>query len=775
MTDVKRKPTYRIVNLQAENVKRLKAVSISPDGNIVEITGRNKQGKQQPVSEPVLTPLGWVPIGTVVPGDLVIGASGKPTKVAGVFPQTDWRTFDVVMKDGGRTRCGPDHLWTVYSWSEGKSRRKHTLSTLQMIERGVRSNKGTSRRWSVQTAGPVEFSDLGENLPIDPYTLGVILGDGHIQDTGYVTITSWDDDLLDGLGVADAYRSTHNLGTSKWSRPLSHLGLAGRLSYDKFIPTIYLRGSTEDRWALLCGLMDTDGTADKCWASFCSTSERLADGVVDLARSLGCIATKSVPRQKSYRYKGELKRGLNAWNVAIKSDATPFRLRRKIAAWRPSTIRGDLFRLIDRIEPTADEQSVCIKVEAEDGLYVTKDFIVTHNTSILDSLWWALTGASNIQTTPIRKGEEKAKIVLNLGALVITRKFNAKEGGGFTSSITVASEDGMLAAKPINFLSELVDELTLDPLAFARSKPKDQFELLKGFVPGIDFVAIERANRQDFDARTEVNRKVKDYKSQVAAIEFPDDTPDQQIDVDALTDELQKAGEHNTRIEQIKGGHRAHEAEIARLGREADAHEQQGADYRKLAEEADAKAAELRARRDDAKKVVLEALPDPIDPAEITAQLQHARIVNGNVAKRHERNRLLRLGEAAEAESAALTKAIEDRDAEKSKGIAAAKMPIEGLGFAGEAVTLNGLPFDQASDAEQLSASIAIALAGNPRLKVLRIRDGSLLDDDSMRLLGEMADKYDVQVWLETVSSGRKGAIVIEDGMVVDAMKVAAE
>lgn len=116
--------------------------------------------------------------------------------------------------------------------------------------------------------------------------------------------------------------------------------------------------------------------------------------------------------------------------------------------------------------------------------------------------------------------------------------------------------------------------------------------------------------------------------------------------------------------------------------------------------------------------------------------------------------------------TAALTKAIDDREAAKQKAIAEAKLPIEGMTFGDGQIMLDGSPFDQASDAQKLRASVAIGMANNPRLHVMRVRDGSLLDEDALKILGEMAEANDFQVWLEAVDSTGKVGIVIEDGAV---------
>lgn len=396
--------------------------------------------------------------------------------------------------------------------------------------------------------------------------------------------------------------------------------------------------------------------------------------------------------------------------------------------------------------------------------------------SLLDSIWWALTGNSNIQTSPIRAGEEKAHVTLDLGSIVVIRKFNAKDDGGYTTSVTVSTPDGMQAQKPQKYLDDLVGALSMDPLAFAEAKAEEQFETLKSFVPGFDFIAIEDLIKSDYADRTDVNRKLKDTRAQVAAIAFPDDTPEQPIDVEALTLELQQAGEKNADGQRIAGDKRRAEDLAERLSGEATRLDEQAAEYERLAKQSRDAAEQKRSdAAEQTKRAGAIKIPAMIDPSEITKKLQDARVINDNVAKRVERDRLNALVEQYDGESKALTKAIDDREEEKREAIAAAALPVEGIGFGAGFITLNGQPFDQASDAEQLEASIAIAIAQNPRLKVIRIRNGSLLDADAMKVVAAMADKHDCQVWIETVSSGRDGAFVIEDGELVEAQKVAAE
>lgn len=771
----------KIVSLRAENIKRLSAVEIKPDGSVVEITGKNKQGKQQPTSEPVLTPHGWKMIGDIKVGEYVIGGDGRPTKVMGVYPQSERTTYRLIASDGTETRCGPDHLWTVHRWDEAngsKTRITETISTAAIIAKGLHRNGGKARRWALPVAGPIEFADTGADLPIDPYTLGIILGDGHIEPTGYVTITSWDEEILAAVAPAECWRGEHEIGTSFWSRPLRHVGLSGRRSWEKFIPQAYMQASVADRFDLLFGLMDSDGTAEASWASFCSTSGQLALDIVALARSLGCVCKMRAPATKKYTYNGEPREGRIAYVVQIKSTAAPFKVQRKVDSWSPSDRRGEWLRFIDTIEKVADEDSVCIQVEASDGLYVTNGFLVTHNTSVLDSIWWALTGTSNVQKSPIRAGCEKAFIQLDLGKLQVTRKFAEKEGG-HTTTLEVRDADGNKFQGGQSILDAIYGELTFDPLNFTRMKAKDQFDTLKSFVPGVDFEAIDKANDDDFKARTALNVKAKELRAQAAGIVLLDSIGDR-IDETALVGQLEKAGEHNADIQARAGRRDAAIQQIATLKAAATEKAARAILVRKEADELDASATADNTTAEEIQKKLNEAgeLPAPIDTSAVREKIELARTANAAVDSagraKADHDRITAEADKVEAEALALTSARDARTKAKAEAVAAAKIPVDGISFGDGAILLNGVPFDQASDAEQLAASVGIAAAMNPRLRIIRVRDGSRLDDESMKMLGEMATKADMQVWIETVESGRDGAIVMEDGHVKGAATLQA-
>lgn len=438
-------------------------------------------------------------------------------------------------------------------------------------------------------------------------------------------------------------------------------------------------------------------------------------------------------------------------------------------------------------------------------------------TSVLDSIWWALAGESVVQSQPIRKGSKDARIELKLGdkgeiALVVERRFT--ESGSY---LTVKNAEGFKADKPQKKISDLLGALTFDPLDFMRSDPGKQFDTLKGLVSlDIDLAASAKADKTDYEERTKVNRDAKAKRSQALAITVAEGLPAAPINEAALLDKMQTAASENAAIETRRGNRETAVAKITSLkdeaarilasikpdlaaaqeasDREIAALEQQRAAITKQIEDATKRSASdaiaLKSARNIAADTAVKeaedlqvkldgagALPDPADLGALRAELDDAKATNQKIAAREQRKTVETEAEALEAKSQALTDAMDAREQERLAAIGKAKMPIPGLSFGDGVVTFNDLPLDQASDAEQLTISTAIAAALNPKLRVIRIRDGSLLDDDAMKRLAAFADERDMQIWIERVDGSGTVGIVMEDGHVKGAApeSVAAE
>lgn len=412
--------------------------------------------------------------------------------------------------------------------------------------------------------------------------------------------------------------------------------------------------------------------------------------------------------------------------------------------------------------------------------------------SVLDSIFYALAGGKALPKEPIRRGEKSAHIKLDLGEIIVTRKFS--EGGG--TSLVVEGTNGARFSSPQRMLDEMLGAISFDPLAFSRMEPKKQLDTLRQVSKlDVDLDALAGKNKTDYETRTEVNRSAKALRAQADGVTVPADLPDEPIDISALLADMEKASTHNAAIERRKATLESATALIAanrrkveeletgieaalnEIDREAKGRvdelqaqiqrikDRAAADRDTLRNTTNAKAEELRQATQDLQATIDDSeLPAPIDTASVRLQIEQARTVNAGIEKRTQRKRLEEQAEAQEARSKDLTLAIEARDQVKADAIAKAKLPIADISFGDDQVLYKGIPFDQASSADQLRASVAIAMAANPKLRVLRIKDGGLLDEDSMQLLREMTEAADYQVWIETVHANGPVAVEMVDG-----------
>lgn len=325
-------------------------------------------------------------MGELRPGDYVIGSNGTPTEVLATFPQGEHETVKVTFTDGAWCHVGWEHLWYVQNPNQ-KLRDKvgHVMTTRQLVDSGLTRPSGTRGEdtyWYIPMTQPVQFSE--KVFPIDPYTMGVMMGDGTFTASGYVTICT-DDEIIRNTGAnfVKGHETCNYVAYGSYkgmSEVVRNLGLAGKRSWEKHIPQEYMVGSVDQRLALLQGLLDTDGSPiDKGGVEFSSTSEALTDAVVELAQSLGGTARKTGPRITQHQ-NGD---GRPSWRVNVKLPPhfDPFRLQRKLDKWVRPTKYLPIRKMVSA-EVVGKEQATCIKVAASDSLYVTRNYVVTHNTVI---------------------------------------------------------------------------------------------------------------------------------------------------------------------------------------------------------------------------------------------------------------------------------------------------------------------------------------------------------------------------------------------------------
>lgn len=365
------------------------------------------RGRAHPVATPVLTPDGFRPIGELTVGDLVLGSDGEPTPVIGVYPQGEKDIYRLTTQDGASTLCSGDHLWAVATRDD--RRRGKPLRVLTAREMIGNLRAGHYHRYELPLhSAPACFPY--REMPMDPYALGLLLGDGCLTGTVTPSFATGDPELawelqrrLPGIQVRPRMGPNYMLSqvTSPWAstalveNPVTgaarRLGLYGTRSTTKFVPDLYLYNSAKVRLAVLQGLLDTDGgpvtQRDRtCRVQYTTTSPRLRDDVIFLVRSLGGVAYTRI-RPAIGRVPG-LVEGRTVYHrhdayvidIRLPASLEPFRLTRKLESYRAAGGGGRPMRFIDSIEPAGTAEAVCISVAAADSLYTTEDFLLTHNT-----------------------------------------------------------------------------------------------------------------------------------------------------------------------------------------------------------------------------------------------------------------------------------------------------------------------------------------------------------------------------------------------------------
>lgn len=388
-------------------------------------------------------------------------------------------------------------------------------------------------------------------------------------------------------------------------------------------------------------------------------------------------------------------------------------------------------------------------------------------TSILDSIWFAFGGGDATKDTskPIRDGEKSAVVTLDLGDYKITRNWTSND----KSYLKVETKDGAKYSSPQKLLDSLVGKLSFDPLAFSTMDDKTQLKTLLELVElSIDPAEIDRQKKEIFDQRTLVNRDAKNLEGQLAAIPEPaSDVPKEEISSASVLAEMQKASDELTANNQKR-------RELQDLARESNGLKSDITNTQERIAELQERLAKQQGQfkevnaKGKALKVAVEKLVDP-DLSVFQTKLQQVESINNSVRLARQYQGVKTSLDEKTAESKKLTSQIAGLDKQKDDALKAAKFPVEGLGFDEAGVTFGNIPFKQCSAGERLRVSLAMAMALNPKLKVIRITDGSLLDSSNMKLIEEMAKEQDYQVWIEVVDESGTLGVYIEDGAVANA------
>ena len=374
--------------------------------------------------------------------------------------------------------------------------------------------------------------------------------------------------------------------------------------------------------------------------------------------------------------------------------------------------------------------------------------------SVLDAIWLALGGgkASKETSLPIRDGEKKASVRLDLGDLIVTRSWTAKG-----TSLKVENTEGAVFKSPQSMLDGLVGSMSFDPLEFTRLSAKAQREALLDLVElVIDLDELARQRNEIFAERSEVGRRGK----AIGDVQVDDDLPDLERSASDFIARIREAENQNRQADEAMSTYEATTREIEVAEARVD-------ELRKRLEEAESSLYAASQRAEMQLKTAQTFVKVDVSPLE--DELEGVEELNQKIRANNAARDKQAQKEALRGEYKTLTERLEALDKTKAKALEAATFPVVGLGFDDTGVTYQGVPFSQASSAEQIRVSVAMAMAMNPKLRVLRIKDGSLLDAETLEALRAQVAENDFQLWLEVVTTSTEGgAVIIEDGKVAE-------
>lgn len=384
--------------------QQMEILPIVKNNSIAILCGFAGSGKAEKLDAPILTDKGYIPMGEVKVGTKVFGEDGELHNVIGVYPQGVKDIYEVVFSDGTKVECCKEHLWNVQkpSWRDKYKHKWETVDVKTLMQRDLyQISSNGYKRWQyyIPMTKPLKFKE--RKVLIDPYVLGLLLGDGGLSGKG-IYFTNIENDIIQKLknilekdnfeikqksNIKDYYIVDKELiYKNRLSRCLTTYGLKGHTSYTKFIPEDYLYNTPEIRLKVLQGLIDTDGYTEASGYEFSTTSLQLCEDVKFLVQSLGGTATYSIKDNAKYTHNDEKKDGAIAYRLYIKApNGIVFHTSEKHNK-KYKVGQTQARRTIREINYVGKSECQCIKVDNPTELYLTNDCIVTHNTTSVNAV-----------------------------------------------------------------------------------------------------------------------------------------------------------------------------------------------------------------------------------------------------------------------------------------------------------------------------------------------------------------------------------------------------
>lgn len=389
-------------------------------------------------------------------------------------------------------------------------------------------------------------------------------------------------------------------------------------------------------------------------------------------------------------------------------------------------------------------------------------------TSVMRCIEIALGGKGMMAEKTIREGQKEGSIEIDLGDIKAVCRVYIAKSGQEERTIKLVSKEGASFPSPQAMLDKLVGQLTFDPLAFSRLDPLKQSETLRRLV-GLDFKEIDREAKEAYDQRTVLNREINQKESLVQSLPHYDSVPDEEQSVEDIIKRLRVAEEHNRKRADLEKMATLTDGIATAKAECLQSLQQQIAHTRRVLEELEAQIKPLETEIAIANENANTACAafdafKPISVDDFLGQIANLQETNRKVRANATRKATATEAQALVKKADGLTDKLEKLGIEKKELLESAKFPVAGLSFTESGVVYNSLPFEQASAGEQLRVSAAIGMALNPKLKILMIRDASLLDDEAMAVLAAQAHEKGYQLWLERVGTGKEVSVLIEEG-----------
>lgn len=420
------------------------------------------------------------------------------------------------------------------------------------------------------------------------------------------------------------------------------------------------------------------------------------------------------------------------------------------------SVSSEKFYHIVRLRAQNVKRLTAVDITPDPGVTIVAGQNGEGKTSVLDAIMWALGGKETVPKDPIRHGAYEAVAEVDCGEFVARREINT----GGKNRLRLTRADGTPIQQPQTFLDNILGNLAFDPLEFSRMKGPDRLKALLELTDGLDEFLTENneARAKLYAERRDANHLARSYLGELEQLIAPaDDAPTELIE----TADLLK--EKNMRQATLNGNE-AMRNELTMMQsantRRSEEIEQLERQLRDLQREDDTERPKERQQRRMVSKLI------DADIAEIDQQILAADQINQDFRAAVLYHGVQDKKKAADGLAEDLTQKIIKLDRIKESALAKADFPIKGLAFGEGEVSFNSILFDQLSSSEQLRVSLGMAIAMNPTLRVVRITDGSLLDDKSMAIVREMAATADYQVWVECVGQRADATVIIEDGAV---------